>query len=56
MRSRIAIQELRLNLKYQYKPSLKHFNLLVDFLYGGCFDEIWNEIAVLIEQDSRGEK
>ena len=40
-----VIEELRLSFNNQYKPSFENLDLFIDYLYGGCFNEIYNELT-----------
>ena len=41
---KIRIKELLLNINAQYEPSMKNLDLFINFLYGGCFEELMKEI------------
>ena len=43
-------KEITLNLENQYESSMENLNLMIDFLYGGCFEEVLWDLHTLEEQ------
>lgn len=40
MKSEQIFLEIKLNLKHQIRTTFENIDLMIDFLYYGCFDEI----------------
>lgn len=40
----IIEEEIKLNINKQYEPSMENIDLFIDFLYGGCWDEVFEDL------------